>query len=74
MKKPQKLIRVKIVSSRSHDEFDVISHEIVGFPAGTYHKLVFPGKRTLFLNDFGVVSVGLTMPGDDNEEEEEENE
>jgi hypothetical protein len=46
---------IKIVSSHSGiDEFDVLSYEILGLPAGTYHKLTLHNGNVIYHNDFGV--------------------
>jgi len=40
---------------------DVVNHEILDLRAGTYHRLTFPNKVVLYINDFGVQSV-LVVP------------
>lgn len=50
-------IHVVMVGQGFHEEFNAISHEIRGFPGGTYHvfEVVGPnGVRQMFYNDFGV--------------------
>lgn len=47
-------IHVVMVGQGLREEFDAISHEIKGYPGGTYHVFEVGQGRTLFYNDFGV--------------------
>ena len=50
----KKPIHVRITGTGVNEEFDCISHEIVGLPAGTYHKFIFLNGVTALYNDFGI--------------------
>jgi len=49
-----KVIYVKILGTGIQEQFRALSHEIVGLPAGTYHKFVLENGAMLYINDFGV--------------------
>lgn len=38
---------------------ECVAHEIVGFPASTYHKFTYADGTVFWLNDFGIRSVTL---------------
>jgi hypothetical protein len=61
----KKLIFVKLSGTGIHEQFRASSHEILGLPAGTYHKFVMENGSTLYVNDFGLRSVVI---GDSQEE------
>lgn len=47
-------IHVVMLGQGMREEFDALSHEIKGFPGGTYHVFDVGHGRTLFYNDFGM--------------------
>ena len=58
----KKLIHVRLTGTGINDEFDCVSHEIVGLPAGTYHKFVLANGLTAYFNDFGIRCVYIGTP------------
>jgi hypothetical protein len=66
------LIHVKITGTGVNDEFDAVSHEIVGLPAGTYHKFDFVNGVTAYWNDFGIRCVYIAKYGETTVMESEE--
>jgi len=54
-----KVIFVKILGTGIHEQFRALSHEIVGLPAGTYHKFAMENGSVLYINDFGVRTVAI---------------
>lgn len=56
----KKVFYVRIVGSGLLLTFRATSHEIMGLPAGTYHKFVFENGTTVYFNDFGVRSVQIS--------------
>lgn len=53
------ILHVIIKGTGIDDEFDAMSHEIIGLRANTYHKFVLLNGIEFFLNDFGVRSVAI---------------
>jgi len=53
----KKTIFVRILGQSVHENFQAVSHEIVGLPAGTYHKFEMPNGSTVYYNDFGIRSI-----------------
>ena len=47
-------IKITIAGQGIAAEFFAVSHEIMGLPAGTYHKFELEGGATLLYNDFGI--------------------
>lgn len=60
------LLKVRFQGSSTAEEFDVEKHEILAFPASTYHELTFPDGRVLLVNDFGIRTVGLRYPDEED--------
>ena len=60
----KKFIHIRITGTGVNEEFDCVSHELVGLPAGTYHKFTFANGVIAFYNDFGIrcVYVNSTQP------------
>lgn len=61
MAKTNHYILVEIKGTGINEEFEALSHEILGLPAGTYHKFEMKNGSTLFVNDFGIRTV-VTKP------------
>lgn len=55
----QKTIYIKIIGTGIHVEMEAVAHELLGLPAGTYHKMTLKDGTTFLLNDFGIRSVTL---------------
>lgn len=53
------LIYVHILGQGINETFRAVSHEVMGFPAGTYHKFVMEDGTDVYFNDFGVRSVKI---------------
>lgn len=58
-------IYVKITGTGISEEFAALSHEIVGLPAGTYHKFEMPTGAVTYFNDFGVRTVVIADAPED---------
>lgn len=54
-----KLYRAIITGTGINEALLCISHEVVGYPASTYHKFVYPNGSIILKNDFGVSSVAI---------------
>jgi len=54
-----KVLFVRIVGTAINETFKAREHEVVGFPAGTYHKFQMEDGTTVYFNDFGVRSVTI---------------
>lgn len=52
-------IRVRILGTGINEFFEAVTHEIVGLPAGTYHKFTYNDGTVTYYNDFGVRSVSV---------------
>lgn len=55
----KQLLLVRVLGTGINDSFNALSHEIVGLPAGTYHKFILPNGIEYYLNDFGIRSVAI---------------
>ena len=47
-------IHVTMRGQGINEDFDAISHEIKGYPGGTYHVFELANGRLLYYNDFGI--------------------
>jgi hypothetical protein len=52
-------IHVNIQGQGYANEFDAVSHEIMGLPGGTYHVFKISKNRTIYINDFGIRAVQI---------------
>lgn len=52
----------------NNEKILISAHEILPFPASTYHKLTYPNGMIQYKNDFGVSSVTL-IPVDMSDDE-----
>jgi len=55
----KKLLYVRVTGTAYNQTFGVVSHELRGLPAGTYHIFEMADGTTVFLNDFGIRSVSI---------------
>lgn len=55
----RKLFKALLLGTGLNEQLLVTSHEIVAFPASTYHKLTYPSGVVQYKNDFGVSAVTL---------------
>jgi hypothetical protein len=53
----KKVIYVRVSGTSINQYFKVLSHEVLGLPAGTYHVFEMENGAKVFLNDFGVRTV-----------------
>lgn len=56
----KKLIYVKITGQGINERFEAVSHEVKGYPAGTYHCFELINGTELYFNDFGVRSIVIS--------------
>ena len=49
-----KNIRVHIEGTGIVEDFEAKSHELLGLPAGTYHKFILLDGTEALYNDFGI--------------------
>lgn len=59
MSKKADMILVRITGTGINEVFKARSHELIGLPAGTYHKFILQNGIEIFYNDFGVRQVSL---------------
>jgi hypothetical protein len=52
-----KLIFARIAGGGFHQIIKAKSHEIMGLPAGTYHKFELENGTVVYINDFGIRTV-----------------
>lgn len=57
MARKSKYFVVRIQGTGVNETVLVKSHEIIPYPASTYHKFVFPNDCVIYRNDFGVSQV-----------------
>jgi hypothetical protein len=57
MKVLKDTITVTLTGTGINEHFTAVSHELVGLPAGTYHKFTLRGGAVLFYNDSGIRTV-----------------
>jgi hypothetical protein len=50
-------IQVTLTGTGINENFLAMSHEIMGLPAGTYHKFLLEDGTFLYYNDFGLRTV-----------------
>jgi len=55
---------IKVTGTGIHQEFKCKSHEVIGYPAGTYHKFIMPDGTIFLLNDFGIRTVTVADSAD----------
>lgn len=55
----RKLFWALIVGTGLNDKILISAHEIMPYPASTYHKFTYPNGATQLKNDFGVSSITL---------------
>lgn len=59
MARKSKYLMVRLLGTGLNEVLLVKSHEIIPYPASTYHKFVFPNDCIILRNDFGVSQVVL---------------
>ncbi len=52
-----KYFNIRILGTGLNESILVKSHEIIPYPASTYHKFVFPNDCVILRNDFGVAQL-----------------
>lgn len=55
----QKVLKVRVEGTGINQEFFAIAHEIVAYPASTYHKFTYSDGTVVYKNDFGVSQVTI---------------
>ncbi len=56
----RKYLWAQIIGTGMNQTILVQSHEVVPFPASTYHKFLLPNGKIAWKNDFGVSDVILS--------------
>jgi len=56
----RKVISVLVQGTGVNEQFYALSHEIVAFPASTYHKFTYTNGVVVWKNDFGVSQIVIT--------------
>jgi hypothetical protein len=56
----RKVISVQLLGTGVNETFYALSHEIVAYPASTYHKFTYTNGVVVWKNDFGVSQVIVT--------------
>jgi len=59
------IIFVRIVGTGFNQVLKCHSHDIMGLPAGTYHKFEMDNGSTIYINDFGIRSVTVADAAED---------
>lgn len=57
--KKRKIFKAILAGTGINETLLLNAHEIIPFPASTYHKLTYPSGIVQYKNDFGVSSVTL---------------
>lgn len=52
-------IHVNIQGQGYANEFEAMTHDIVGLAGGTYHVFKISKTRTIYINDFGIRAVQI---------------
>ena len=55
----KKLLYVRISGTGFSQTWKCVSHEVIGYPAGTYHVFKFEDGSIVYLNDFGIRTVTI---------------
>jgi hypothetical protein len=55
-----KIYKMQVLGTGVNEIFYALSHEIVAYPASTYHKFTYTNGVVVFKNDFGVSQVIIT--------------
>lgn len=55
----RKLFKALVQGTGVNDTLLIASHEIISYPASTYHKFTYPNGVVQLKNDFGVSSVTI---------------
>lgn len=50
----RKTIHVVMDGTGYHEDFYAYEHEILPYPAGTYHRFLLTNGDTVYYNDFGL--------------------
>ncbi len=57
MTKVKNPIYIKILGTGVHERIEAASHEIVGMPADTFHKITLMNGALVYYSSFGIRSI-----------------